>query len=137
MEGTELVLTEGGSLITALRGALNNTQALLAVADSTVYNPSTVSNILLTSYRDKIPVMAFSAGYVKAGALLSVHSTAAQTGLQVATMALQFLQNNTVPASQYPLDFSISVNEYVARSLGLSLDAKVLTERLRRLEKKP
>jgi ABC-type uncharacterized transport system substrate-binding protein len=137
LESTELVLAEGGSLIAALRGALNNTEALLAVADSAVYNPSTISNILLTSYRDKTPVMAFSPGYVKAGALLSVHSTATQAGVQMATMALHYLQANALPTSQYPLDFSISVNEYVAHSLGLSLDAKNLTDRLRRLEKKP
>jgi ABC-type uncharacterized transport system substrate-binding protein len=81
--------------------------------------------------------MAFSPGYVKAGALLSVHSTATQAGVQMATMALHYLQANALPTSQYPLDFSISVNEYVAHSLGLSLDAKNLTDRLRRLEKKP
>jgi ABC-type uncharacterized transport system substrate-binding protein len=137
LESTERVLAEGGSLITALRAVLNNTEALLAVADSAVYNPSTIANILLTSYRDKTPVMAFSPGYVKAGALLSVHSTAAQAGVQVASMALHYLQTNTLPASQYPLDFSISVNEYVAHSLGLSLQAKTLNERLHRLEKKP
>jgi ABC-type uncharacterized transport system substrate-binding protein len=137
LESTEAVMTEGASLITALRATLNNTEALLAIADSTVYNPSTVANILLASYRDKTPVMAFSPGYVKAGALLSVHSTATQAGVQMATMALHYLQANALPTSQYPLDFSISVNEYVAHSLGLSLDAKTLTERLHRLEKKP
>jgi hypothetical protein len=42
-----------------------------------------------------------------------------------------------LPASQYPLDFSVSVNEYVARSLGLSLDARGLGERLHRMEKRP
>jgi putative ABC transport system substrate-binding protein len=128
---------EGQSLISALRSALADADVLLAVADGLVYNPASVSNILLTSYRAKTPVMAFSPAYVKAGALLSVHSTAAQAGAQLAAMAQQLLQSNTLPASRYPAEFSISANEYVARSLGLSVDEDALTERLRKQEKKP
>jgi ABC-type uncharacterized transport system substrate-binding protein len=137
MELTEGVYTEGQSLISALRSALADADVLLAVADGAVYNPASVSNILLTSYRARTPVMAFSPGYVKAGALLSVHSTSTQAGAQLATMATHLLQSNNLPPSQYPTEFSISVNEYVARSLGLSLDAGALADRLRRLEKKP
>jgi ABC-type uncharacterized transport system substrate-binding protein len=137
LELSEGVYAEGQSLISALRTALTDADVLLAVADGTVYNPASVSNILLTSYRGHTPVMAFSPAYVKAGALLSVHSTAAQAGAQLAAMAAHMLQTNSVPASQYPTDFSISANEYVARSLGLTLDVGALTERLRRLEKKP
>ena len=137
LELSEGLYTEGQPLIGALRGALASADVLLAVADATVYNASSVSNILLTSYRAKTPVMAFSPAYAKAGALLSVHTTAAQAGIKVAAMASHFLQTGSLPASQYPGDFSISVNEYVARSLGLQLDARELTERLHKLEKRP
>ena len=136
LELSEGTFTEGQPLIGPLRAALLDADVLLAMADGSAFNPSTASNILLTSYRAKTPVMAFSPAYVKAGALLSVHSTATQAGVQLAAMASQFLQTNALPASQYPQDFSITVNEYVAHSLGLELDAKVLVTRLRRLEKK-
>lgn len=137
MEISEGLYAEGQTLISALRDALRAADVLLAVADSSTFNASTAANILLTSYRARTPVMAFSPAYVKAGALLSVHSTASQAGAQIAAMAAQFLQTNTLPACQYPRDFSISVNPYVARSLDLSLDAGLLSERLRKLEKKP
>ena len=140
MEASEGVYAEGQPLIGALRGALQDADALLAIADNTVYNSSTVANILLTSYRAKTPVLAFSPAYVKAGAMLSVHSTAMQAGIQVAAMAGHYLQTGNLPANQYPTDFTITTNEYVARSLGLSLDARALSERLRKLdrtEKKP
>ena len=137
LELSEGVYSEGQSLIAALRTALANAEVLLAVADGVVYNPASVSNILLTSYRARTPVMAFSPAYVKAGALLSVHSTAAQAGAQLAAMGAHLLQTGNLPASQYPADFTIQANEYVARSLGLSLDVGLLTERLRKLEKKP
>lgn len=137
LESSEGVLTEGQTIIGALRAALVDADALLAVADGNVFNASSISNILLSSYRVNTPVLAFSPAYVKAGALMSVHSTAAQAGQQAASMASHFLQTNSLPASQYPADYTITVNAYVARSLGLALDAKVLTERLRKLEKKP
>jgi ABC-type uncharacterized transport system substrate-binding protein len=135
LELSEGQVSEGTPLITALRSALNDAEVLLAVADGNVFNPSTVSNILLTSYRAKTAVMAFSPAYVKAGALLAVYSSATQAGAQLASMASHYLQSNSVPGNQYPSDFSISGNEYVARSLGISLDVKTLTERLRKLEK--
>ncbi len=137
---SEGLFAEGMPLIDALRGALLGADVLMAVADNTVYNSSTVANILLTSYRAKTPVIAFSPSYVKAGALLSMHSTATQAGAQVAAMVGYFLQTGNFPTSQYPTEFTITTNEYVARSLGLSLDAKALSERLHkldRLEKKP
>lgn len=137
MELVEGVYSEDAPLISGLRSALGGADVLLAVADASVYNRASLSNILLTSYRGKTPVMAFSPAYVKAGALLSLHTTAMQASTRLAALALHFLQNNSLPASQYPGDFSVSVNEYVARSLGLALDADALSERLHRLEKKP
>ncbi|WP_158558957.1 ABC transporter substrate-binding protein [Rhodoferax lacus] len=137
LELSEGLITEGQPLIGPLRSALADADVLLAVADGNVYNASSVSNILLTSYRAKTPVLAFSPAYVKAGALLSVHTTAAQASLKVASVASHYLQTGNLPASQYPADFSVSVNAYVARSLGLSLDAEALSERLHKLEKRP
>jgi ABC-type uncharacterized transport system substrate-binding protein len=135
MEASEGMYAEGLPLIDALRGALQGADVLLAIADNTVYNSSTVANILLTSYRAKTPVLAFSPAYVKAGALLSVHSTAMQAGIQAAAMAGHYLQTGNWPANQYPTDFTITTNEYVARSLGLTLDARALSERLRKLDR--
>ena len=140
LESSEGLFAEGMPLIDALRGALLGADVLMAIADNTVYNSSTAANILLTSYRAKTPVIAFSPSYVKAGALLSVHSTATQAGAQVASMAAHFLQTGNLPPSQYPTEFTITTNEYVARSLGLNLDASALSERLHKLdrqEKKP
>ena len=55
-------------------------------------------------------------------------------------MVAHFLQTGNLPPNQYPTEFTVTTNEYVARSLGLRLDAKALSERLHkleRLEKKP
>ncbi len=126
-----------GSLFGALRVVLDEADVLLAVADPQVYSSATISGILLSTYRARTPLMAFSPAYVKAGALLALHTTPAQVGAQVATMARSALQGGGLPTPQYPVDYQVSVNEHVARSLGLTLDARTLEDRLRRLEKKP
>lgn len=120
-----------------LKKILDDADLLLALADPQIYNSSSIQNILLTSFRARVPMLAFSPAYVRAGALLAVYSTPAQIGQQAGTMARSFLQGRPLGLPQYPQDFSVSVNEHVARSLGLNLEPQALTERLRRLEKGP
>lgn len=138
--GLEVVgstVTSPASLYAGLKTVLGDADVLLAVADPAVYNGTTISNILLATYRSRVPLVAFSPAYTKAGALMSLHSAPRQVGGQAATMARAVLQGGAMPVSQYPLDFSVVVNDYVARSLGLTLDEGVLSERLRRVERRP
>jgi ABC-type uncharacterized transport system substrate-binding protein len=127
----------GPTIFSGLKDTLDSSDVLLAMADPQVFNGNTLPNILLASYRARIPVMAFSPAYVKAGALLSLHSTPSQVGSQAGVVARSALQGAALPAPQYPTDFTVSVNDYVARSLGLGLDATTLSERLHSLEKRP
>lgn len=124
-------------LFSGLKTVLDEAGVLLAVADPQVYNNGTIANILLATYRGRVPVVAFSPAYVKAGALLAVYSTPRQIGTQAGAMARTLLQGGAAPLSQYPQDFSVAVNEHVARSLGLALDETALNERLHRLERRP
>jgi len=136
--GMELVggVVTGGALFNELKLALDGSDVFLAVPDPQVFNSGTISNLLLATYRARIPMAAFSPAYVKAGALLSLHSTPGQIGVQAAGMLKALLQGGT-SASQYPWEFTVTVNEHVAQSLGLQLNASSLAERLRKLERKP
>ncbi len=131
------VVSPNGALSGALQASLDGADALLAIPDARVYNATTVSNILLGTYRARVPVFAFSPAYVRAGALVSVHSTATQVGAQAAAMARQVLLGGTLPTGQYPTEFTVTVNERVARSLDLPADEAELTERLKQLERRP
>ncbi|TSA09340.1 MAG: hypothetical protein D4R79_13815 [Comamonadaceae bacterium] len=125
-------------LFPALKHVLDGTDLLLAVPSPQIYNSRTIQNILLTSFRANVPMMAFSPAYVRAGALLAIYVTPHQVGVQAAQLARAVLQGKALPASgAYSTDFQIAVNEHVARSLGLSLDALDLTRRLRLLEGRP
>jgi putative ABC transport system substrate-binding protein len=128
MESAQVATSSG--LFAGLSTVLDGTDALFAVADPQVYSSSTIANVLLATYRAGIPVFAFSPAYVKAGALIALYATPGQIGVQAAALARSALQGGTLPAPQYPVEFEISVNEHVARSLGLNLDAKSLSEKL-------
>lgn len=137
--GLELVSARVGPnepLFPGLKRVLEDADLLLAVADPQLYNGSSLQNILLASFRARVPMVAFSPAYVRAGALLAVHTTPSQIGRQAAVMVRHVLAGKALPATpQYPQDFSISVNEHVARSLGLALESNSLGERLRELER--
>lgn len=141
LAGLQLVEADVSSeeqLFPALRRVLDGTDLLLAVPSPEVYNNSTIQNILLTSFRANVPLMAFSPAYVRAGAVLAVHVTPLQIGVQAAQITRGVLEGKDLPAfGAYSSDFQISVNEHVARSLGLSLDAQDLRQRLRQREGVP
>lgn len=125
------------SLYPALQQVVNEADILLAIADPLVFNANTIQNILLTTFRARVPLFAFSPAYVKAGALLAIYSTPGQFGAQAGGIARAFLQGKSLPAPQYPVEFTVSVNPHVARSLGLSLDPSALSKRLSQREKLP
>lgn len=120
-----------------LKKILDESDLLLALADPQIYNSGSIQNILLASFRAQVPMLAFSPAYVRAGALMAVYSTPAQIGQQAGLIARGVLQGQPLGVPQYPLQFEVSVNEHVARSLGLKLDAGNLAERLRRQERGP
>lgn len=108
-------------LYDALQDVLQDSEVLLALPDSAVYNSSTLRNILLTTYRSGVPLIGFSPAYVKAGALGAVFSTPAQIAEQAAIATQQFWETSALPAAQYPQLFEVMVNEQVGRSLNLSV----------------
>ncbi|NDP39303.1 MAG: hypothetical protein GZ093_11220 [Rhodoferax sp.] len=129
---------QDGQLFPALKTVVEGADVLLALADPQVFNSSSIQNILLTSFRAKVPLVAFSPAYAQAGALLSLHVTPEQIGQQAATLAAGVLQGKALSATAlYSQDFSVAVNDHVARSLGLSLDAAALRTRLLRAEATP
>ncbi len=139
--GLELVEASVGRdelLFPSLKRVLAEADLLLAVADPQVYNSSSIQNILLASFRARVPLVAFSPAYVRAGAVLALHVTPTQIGLQAAAITRGVLQGKALSATPlYSQDFHVAVNQHVAHSLGLTLQPDALRTRLRRLEGTP
>jgi hypothetical protein len=120
----------------SLKKVLEEADVLLAVPDRQIYNSTTIQNILLASFRARVPMLAFSPAYVRAGALLALYSSAGQIGHQAGGLALAMLRGRPQSGGpQYPQEFTVGVNDNVARSLGLALDANGLAEALRHQER--
>lgn len=119
LELNERLVTSASNMHAALQELLISSDVLLALPDAEIYNTSTIRNILLATYRNKVPLIGFSAGYVKAGALCAVFSTPEQIARQSLAIIQGYAEQGTLPAAQYAAAFEVSVNEQVARSLGL------------------
>ena len=100
---------------------LANSDVLLAVPDSEIYNANSIRNILLSSYRRGIPLVGFSQAYVRAGALCAIFSAPEQLALQAASTVTEFAKSGRLPGAQFPTKYSIAVNREVARTLGFAL----------------
>lgn len=120
-------------LVPAMQRLLGHSDVLLALADDSVFNSATAETVLLLSYRRSVPVLGFSRAYVKAGALLGLHTTPDQFGRQAAELATQMVQGGqrSVPLPQYPRYFQVSWNRAVAQSLEIPVrDEAELGQRL-------
>lgn len=110
------------TLFAALENILESSDVLLAIPDSKIYSSNNIRNILLTSYRYKVPLIGVSQAYVNAGALGAIFSTPEQLAEQTAAAVVSFISNRRLAEPQYPVSFSIAFNQQVARSLGIVLD---------------
>lgn len=129
------VSADTNDLYPALRAVLTDAEVLLALPDHHVFNTGSFKNILLATYRQRVPLVAFSEAYVKAGATLALNTSPEQVAHQTALTARTILLGGTLPAPQPALDFTVALNERVAHSLGLAASPPLeLAEQLRRQE---
>jgi putative tryptophan/tyrosine transport system substrate-binding protein len=126
-----VTLTGERQLFGALTRALEGADVLLAVPDPRVFNRHTAQNILLETYRRRIPVIGYSEAYIEAGALLSLYSTPEQIGRQAGEWIAAAVRapGTRAPAASYPKYFTVRSNRRVARSLALELPADSLLVR--------
>ena len=112
-------------LLPALSNLLKQSDVLLSIADPVVYNRQTAKSILLTTYRHRVPLVAYSKAYADAGAALSIFSTPGQIARQTAGIIKTFFNNSPseLPRPQHPKHYSIRINQRVADSLDLELEA--------------
>ncbi|MFH2134993.1 MAG: ABC transporter substrate binding protein [Pseudomonadota bacterium] len=112
---------EPSGLAAGLSEVLAVSDALLVLPDAEIYRSDTIRNILLETYRQRVPMIGLSQNYVRAGALCAVYSTPLQIAEQTARIVSQFARTRKLPDYQYPQEFEVAVNTQVARSLGLTI----------------
>ncbi len=111
------------TLSSDLDDVLEHSDMLLAVPDSNIYNSSYIRNILLSSYRQQIPLVGLSQAYVNAGALCAIFSTPEQLAAQASVATTLFAQTGHLPPPQPPALYTVSINQEVARTLGITIES--------------
>ncbi len=98
-----------------------SSDVILAIADTNIYNATSLSQILLTSYRYRTPVIGFSKGFIRAGALAGTVSTIEQLAQHIAEAIVELSSSHKPLATSiiHPKYFSVISNRNVAKSLHL------------------
>ncbi|MBV2091531.1 MAG: hypothetical protein KUF72_11660 [Candidatus Thiodiazotropha sp. (ex Ctena orbiculata)] len=110
---------------TAINTLLERIDIFLTTPDTNIHNKSTVSNILLSTYRKRVPLIGFSSAYVKAGALAAVYSSPEDIAYQVRDNIIAHFSSQQIPLEQQMGKyFSVLFNTDVARSLGFPIKSE-------------
>ena len=107
--------------VAAMKALVRAADAVLAVPDATVLTPNRAKWLLYMAYRRNTPVVGFSEPYVEAGALAALHATPRQIGRQAAERLRRFRDSGALGPPAFPRYFSIALNRFTARSLGIAL----------------
>lgn len=113
------IVDNESQLIGSLNTLLARTDVLLAIPDANLFNRSSLKSLLMTALRAQKPIIGFSEGMVHAGALASIYPTPVQIARQTATLINT--HGSSLPAPSTAVQFTVSINQNVAQSLGLRL----------------
>lgn len=119
-------------VFSALSELSEDVDVLWLLPDPLIVNRNNLQSLFLQTYRQRMPVLAYSAALVQAGAMLGLYATPAQLGHEAAQWAKTLLAaDKPLPPPRYPASFVVAINPSVARSLNVSLPTvEALTRRL-------
>jgi hypothetical protein len=86
-----------------------------------LYTPTSLRELLESTYRRRLPVIGFSAALVAAGTLASAFTDIEDTVVQLGSLVDQIAAGR-LPAPRYPAFWRTAVNDSVARSLDVAVD---------------
>ena len=118
------VVEPGASPVRAL-SALTSASVLLAVPDPELYNAQVARAVLESTYRRRQGVIGFSKAMVGAGTLAAAYTSIDDVVAQLGEMLEALLAGQPTAEPQYPLYWRVAINDTVARSLDVVIDAAV------------
>lgn len=92
---------------------------VLLFPDSVLYNNATVKPLILASLETRVPILGFSANFVRAGAAAGVYPDFHDIGLQTAELAERYLSGHAPLADETPRKLVVALNQRITRLLGL------------------
>jgi putative ABC transport system substrate-binding protein len=121
-------VTEPKEIPRGLAAACEDAHVLLGIADGVVLTSQTARQILLTSFRNRVPVVGPSESWVKAGALYALHWDYRDLGLQIGDLVMAVLSGRRpedVPPAT-PRKILWSVNARTAEHMRITIPRALL-----------
>jgi putative tryptophan/tyrosine transport system substrate-binding protein len=97
---------------------------VICLPDASLYNAATIKPLILASLEYRVPVVGFSASFVRAGAAVGVYADLRALGRQTAEAAMRYLAAQPPPATELPRTIQVAVNQRVIRLIGLDFDGR-------------
>jgi putative ABC transport system substrate-binding protein len=117
---------------TEISPTLNNifkeADCLWAGVDTKIYNSATANHIILSTLKQKVPFMAFSEHFVKAGALMALECDYYDIGKQTAKVAVELLKGGNphdMPI-KLPRKTKLVINMKTAETIGVNISLDLL-----------
>ncbi len=116
-------VTNPNDLPAALKQLSTSADVLWGLNDKIVLNKKTIKNILLFSFRNRIPFVGLSASWVKAGAFYALDRDYNDIGRQCGEMALKILQGSQVKSIKpaFPRGVTYSLNLKTAERMKVDV----------------
>lgn len=108
--------------LTVLSPLVRASDAVLVLPDTADFNSAVAKWLLQLSFRARVPVIAFSSAYVRAGALAAVFTAPQDVGRDGAELiAAGLAAGELAPGVRAPRSYSIAINQDVAKALGIDV----------------
>jgi len=130
-EGLELVAIPVQSpkeLPYALEQLRNNIEIIMAIPDEVAMSPKTAKEVLLASFRNRVPLIGLSDNWVKSGALYALSWDYDDLGRQCAIQSDKLTKGvsiQNVPI-EYPRKITYSINTKIAEHLNMDISSALL-----------
>lgn len=112
----------------ALNAVLDNSDVLLALPDPAVFSNETLQNILIASYRQRVPLVGYTESQVRSGATLGLYTRLTDVSRQLTDGLIAWVASGRLPAPAPAFRGAVAVNAQVARSLDLELPDESILE---------
>ena len=111
-------------LLPALGKLRGQVEFVVCLPDSSLYNQTTVEPLILASLEHRLPLVGFSASFVRAGAAVGVYPDFTDIGLQTAILAQRCQTEGADSPEEYPRRTIVAANERVLHLLGREFRAR-------------